>query len=101
MPRSPLLVKMLESKFTGPTSDRFEEAWNKSLNLKWAVVDLIKVEGNADQGGNPMEPLKEIRQKSVSELLEEMRLQESSVGNQNGTSGLENGKEEIQADGNP
>ena len=98
MPRTPLLVKMLESKFTGPTSDRSEEAWNKSLNLKWAVVDLTKVDG---EGGNPMEPLKEIKKKGVSELLEEMRLQESSTGNQNGNLGLEGGREETQADGNP
>lgn len=101
MPRTPLLIKMLESKFTGPTSDRSEEAWNRSLNLKWAVVDLTKVEGEGDKGSNPMEPLKEIKKKGVSELLEEMRLQESSTGNQNGNLGLEGGQEEFQADGNP
>ena len=101
MPRTPLLIKMLESKFTGPTSERSEEAWNRSLNLKWAVVDLTKVEGEGDKGSNPMEPLKEIKKKSVSELLEEMRLHESNTGNQNGNSGLEDGKEEIQADENP
>ena len=100
MPRTPLLIKMLESKFTGPTSDRSEEAWNRSLNLKWAVVDLTKVEGEGDKESNPMEPLKEIKKKSVSELLEEMRLQESSTANQNGNSGLEGAKEEIHADEN-
>ena len=100
MPRTPLLIKMLESKFTGPTSDRSEEAWNRCLNMKWAVVDLTKVEEEGDKESNPMEPLKEIKKKSVSELLEEMRLQESSTGNQNEYPSLEGGKE-IQADENP
>ena len=101
MPRTPLLIKMLESKFTGPKSERSEEAWNKSLNLKWAVVDLTKVEGGEDKGSNPMEPLKEIKKKSVSEMLEEMRLQESSAGDQNGKAGLQGGKEEVQVDEDP
>ena len=82
MPRTPLLVKMLESKFTGPKNERSEEAWNKSLNMKWAIVDLARVEGE-DQGNNPMEPLKEIQKKSVSEMLEEMRLSESKGGKEN------------------
>ena len=68
---------MLESKFTGPKSERSEEAWTKSLNMKWAIVDLARVEGEK-QGSNPMEPLKEIQKKSVSEMLEEMRLSESN-----------------------
>lgn len=86
MPRSPLLVKMLESKFTGPKNERSEEAWNKSLNMKWAVVDLNKVE-EEEQGSSPMEPLKEIKKKSVSEMLEEMRLRESSGEKENGKPG--------------
>lgn len=86
MPRTPLLIKMLESKFTGPKNERSEEAWNKSLNMKWAIVDLNKVEGE-DQESNPMEPLKEIKKKSVSELLEEMRLNESNGGKEAGRSG--------------
>ena len=64
-------------------------------------MDLTKLEGEGDQGSNPMEPLKEIKKKSVSELLEEMRLQESSTGNQDGNLGLEGGKEDLQAAGNP
>ena len=83
MPRTPLLIKMLESKFTGPMNERSEEAWNKSLNMKWAVVDLNLVEGG-EQASNPMEPLKDIKKKSVSEMLEEMRLGESSRGDENG-----------------
>ncbi|CAD6593558.1 MAG: hypothetical protein ASARMPRED_007643 [Alectoria sarmentosa] len=83
MPRSPLLIKMLESKFTGPQNERSEEAWNKSLNTRWAVVDLNMV-AEEEEGSNPMEPLKEIKKKSVSELLEEMRLNKSSGGKENG-----------------
>ena len=82
MPRTPLLIKMLESKFTGPKNERSEEAWNKSLNMKWAIVDLARVEGG-EQGSNPMEPLKEIQKKSVSEMLEELRLSESTGGREN------------------
>lgn len=82
MPRTPLLIKMLETKFTGQKNERSEEAWNKSLNMKWAIVDLIMVE-EEEQGSNPMEPLKEIKKKSVSEMLEEMRLGESSGGKEN------------------
>ena len=87
MPRTPLLIKMLESKFTGPMNERSEEAWNKSLNMKWAVVDLKMVE-EEEQGSNPMEPLKEIKKKGVSEMLEEMRLGESSGGKENGNPGV-------------
>lgn len=83
MPRTPLLIKMLESKFTGPKNERSEEAWNKSLNMKWAIVDLTR-EDEEEQGSNPMEPLKEIKKKSVSEMLEEMRLRERSGGNEDG-----------------
>ena len=79
MPRTPLLIKMLESKFTGPKNERSEEAWNKSLNMKWAVVDLNIVK-EEEQGSNPMEPLKEIKKKSVSEMLEQMRLREGGRG---------------------
>ena len=86
MPRTPLLVKILESKFTGPKSERSEEAWNKSLNLKWAIVDLTKV-AEEEGGNNPMEPLREIKKKSVSELLEEMRLRETGVETDNGDPG--------------
>ena len=82
MPRTPLLVKMLESKFTGPKSERSEEAWNKSLNLKWAIVDLARLKSE-EQGSNPMEPLKEIQKKGVSEMLEELRLSESKGGKEN------------------
>ena len=93
MPRTPLLIKMLESKFTGPKNERSEEAWNKSLNMKWAVVDLNIVEGQ-EQGSNPMEPLKEIKKKSVSQLLEEMRLRKSSGGMENDKIGRGDDKEE-------
>ena len=82
MPRTPLLVKMLESKFTGPKSERSEEAWNKSLNMKWAIVDLARLKAE-EQGTNPMEPLKEIQKKGVSEMLEELRLSESTGGKEN------------------
>lgn len=82
MPRTPLLIKMLETKFTGPSTERSEEAWNKSLNMRWAMVDLQKAE-EEEQGSNPMEPLKEIKKKSVSEMLEEMRLRESNGGKEN------------------
>ena len=82
MPRTPLLVRMLESKFTGPKNERSEEAWNKSLNMKWAIVDLERVK-EGEQGSNPMEPLKEIQRKGVSEMLEELRLSESTGGKEN------------------
>lgn len=94
MPRTPLLVKMLDSKFTGPQNERSEEAWNKSLNTKWAVVDLTK-EDEGEQGSNPMEPLKEIKKKSVSEMLEEMRLLESSGEKEDGRPQNGDEKEEV------
>lgn len=96
MPRTPLLIKMLETKFTGPKSERSEEAWNKSLNLRWAVVDLTKETFGEHYGGNPMEPLKEIKTKSVSEMLEEMRLRENDTGKESGKPGLEGDMEEGQ-----
>lgn len=99
MPRTPLLIKMLETKFTGPKSERSEEAWNKSLNLKWAIVDLAKEQSEEHQASNPMEPLKEIKTKSVSEMLEEMRLRESgATGTENRTSGLESHRQEVQGE---
>ena len=70
---------MLESKFVGPLTERSEEVLNKSLTMKWAVVDLHMAE-EKKQGSNPMEPLKEIKKRSVSEMLEEMRLKESNGG---------------------
>lgn len=82
MPRSPLLVKMLESKFTGPKNERSEEAWNKSLNMKWAIVDLARMQGG-EHGSNPMEPLREKQKKGVSEMLEELRLSETTGGKEN------------------
>lgn len=85
---------MLESKFTGPKNERSEEAWNKSLNMKWAVVDLNRV-AEEEQGGNPMEPLKEIKKKSVSEMLEEMRSRESKGGKENGNPGGGDDREEV------
>ena len=99
MPRTPLLIKMLESKFTGPKSERSEEAWNKSLNLKWALVDLAKVRPGELEQSNPMVPLKEIKKKNVSELLEEMRLQGSGVGNENSKPVYQNERKEIPVEG--
>lgn len=98
MPRTPLLIKMLESKFTGPKSGRSEEAWHKSLNLRWAIVDLTKMDGEEEQWSNPMEPLKEIKKKSVSEMLEESRLREGSVGKENGKPRLEDNREAAKGD---
>lgn len=101
MPRTPLLIKMLESKFTGPKNERSEEAWNKSLNMKWAIVDLTR-EDEEEQGSNPMEPLKEIKKKSVSEMLEEMRLREKSGGNEDGKPQNRDEREEVlQGDEDP
>ena len=95
MPRTPLLIKMLETKFTGEMSERAEEAWNKSLNMKWAIVDLKTVEEEA-QGSNPMEPLKEMpKKKTVSEMLEEMRLGESNGGTEHAKSDGGNTGEQV------
>ena len=94
MPRTPLLIKMLESKFTGPKNERSEEAWNKSLNMKWAIVDLARVEGG-EQGTNPMEPLKEIQKKGVSEMLEELRLSESTGVKENRRPGVGENRAEV------
>lgn len=99
MPRTPLLIKMLETKFTGQMSERAEEAWNKSLNMRWAMADLKMVE-EEEQGSNPMEPLKEMpKKKSVSEMLEEMRLRESNGGVENAKSdGGDAGEEVLNGD---
>ena len=70
-PRSQQLVNMLEVKFAGG-KQRSPEDWKKSLTMRWAVVDLQKVESTL----RPMEPLKPIKKKGVTEMLEEMRLRE-------------------------
>jgi hypothetical protein len=78
-PRSPDLVRMLAQKWTKRDRDgnvsqieRQGESWTRSLNLHWAVVKFEKDEAAEKEKGTL-----DIPQKSVSELLQEMRVHDS------------------------
>lgn len=76
-PHSPELVSKLGAKFRkqdGTASSRRKEAWEESLGMRWAVVELNRVpeEVLKTRGlQNPMVPLK--ANKGVKEALEELR----------------------------
>ncbi|MCJ1458585.1 hypothetical protein MMC28_008958 [Mycoblastus sanguinarius] len=74
-PRSEELIAMLQTKFTGPKTQRSAEKWQESLSLTWADVELHKFEGDMVRG-NPMVLLKEVQKKKegVNELLDRLRL---------------------------
>lgn len=96
-PGSPQLVKMLDTKFTPEGKRRSVEAWKHSLSLTCAVVELRGVEAEeAKEKGNPMVPLKEVKKRGVSEMLEAMRLggEEGRVeeGGRGGRGGLGRGR---------
>ena len=78
-PRTADLVRMLEQKWMKRDRDgnvsqieRDGDAWIRSLNQHWAVVKFEKDEGAEKEKGNF-----EIPEKSVNELLQEMRMRGS------------------------
>ena len=80
-PRTADLVRMLEQKWTkkdrhGNVSqiEREGEAWKRSLNQTWAVVKFEKDEAAEKEKGTF-----ELPEKSVNELLQEMRIRGSSA----------------------
>ena len=84
-PRSEELIKMLDIKFGGG-KQRSAESWNQSLTMRWAVVDLQKDDTDKT---NPMVPLKLMKKKGVTEMLEEMRLKEAKKTQEGGTRDFE------------
>lgn len=81
-PHTADLVRMLEQKWTKRDRDgnvsqieREGDAWIRSLNQHWAVVKFEKDEGAEKEKGNF-----EIPEKSVNELLQEMRFRGSVAG---------------------
>ncbi len=86
---------MLKSKFPeGPKSQKAKVVWDKSLKTKWAIVDMEKVEGDEAQR-NPMEPLKEIGEEVVNDMLKEMRQQESGPAKESEKPSAEDESEEV------
>jgi hypothetical protein len=80
-PRTADLVRMLEQKWTkkdrhGNVSqiEREGEAWKRSLNQTWAVVKFEKDEAAEKEKGTL-----ELPERSVNELLQEMRIRGSSA----------------------
>ncbi|KAI9817831.1 MAG: hypothetical protein M1827_000950 [Pycnora praestabilis] len=77
-PRSAELVAMLDAKFKERT--RNLEGWEKSLGMRWAVVELDKIEDRVGEGirrEDPMEGFVRERVKGVRELMEEMRIRDA------------------------
>lgn len=79
-PKSPELVKMLEQKWQtakGNHRERNPAGWETSLNLKWAVIKLVKDQTALQERGAPRIgrlPDKEEKPKeTVNEMLAEMR----------------------------
>ena len=66
------LVKMLEIKWAGGKQG-YADLWDQSLAVRWAVVELQRDDKNE---ANPMIPLRPVKRKGVTELLEELRLKE-------------------------
>lgn len=80
-PRTADLVRMLEQKWTKKDRhgnvtqiEREGEAWKRSLNQTWAVVKFEKDEAAEKEKGTL-----ELPEKSVNELLQEMRIRGSSA----------------------
>ena len=71
-PESKELIAMLDTKFTPERKQRSAEAWKNSLAVTWAVVTLEEAKPKVE--AHPMVPLKEVKTKSVTEILAELRL---------------------------
>ncbi|KAL1627579.1 hypothetical protein SLS56_006300 [Neofusicoccum ribis] len=98
-PRSADLVRMLDQKFSIPdrfsrvkTQQRSPESWKRSLEHRWAVIELKKDEEAAKNLPAPDVKIADVRekrnagkektpQKSVNEMLKEMRLGKSDANN--------------------
>ena len=73
-PQSKELIDMLDLKFTPEGKRRSAAAWVNSFFRMWAIVHLGKANDEGVKKGNPMVPLKEIKRKTVTEVLEELRV---------------------------
>lgn len=84
-PRSDGLVRMLEQKWSHTDSrgktkwkDRNPAAWAESMSHRWAVVKLTEDEtAQKERGALKIERLPDPPNKSVNEMLAEMRVKES------------------------
>ena len=89
-PASEELIRLLNLKFGPQQKERTPERWQESLSMKWAVIEM----GELGEGKNPMVPLKKMKgEKSVTELLQEMRVKDAQ-GAQGGKEGNGVGGEE-------
>lgn len=83
-PGSPELIEMLYMKFGPERKERAPESWQSSLSMKWAVVEM----GELEESRNPMVPLKKMKdEKSVTEMLQEMRIKDSKQAQEGGGEG--------------
>ncbi len=65
---------MLEMKFGPQRKERAPESWQSSLSMKWVIVEM----GELEESKNPMVPFKKMKnEKSVTEMLREMRVRDS------------------------
>ena len=72
-PGSGELIRLLDLKFSPQQKERTPERWQESLSMKWAVIEM----GELEEGKNPMVPLKKMKdEKSVTEMLQEMRVRD-------------------------
>ena len=89
-PGSPELIELLNRKFGSQRKERTSESWQSSLSTKWAVVEM----GEAEKGRNPMVPLKKMKdEKSVNEMLREMRVRDVKEVDRGGGDGSAVGEE--------
>ena len=78
-PGSAELIKMLDMKFGPQRKERTPESWQSSLSMKWAIVEM----GELEECKNPMVPLRKMKdEKSVNEMLQEMRVRTAKRGRQ-------------------
>ncbi len=84
-PGSPELIDTLYMKFGPERKERAPDSWQSSLSMKWAVVEM----GELEEGKNPMVPLKKMKdEKSVTEMLQEMRIKDSMQPQEGGGEGI-------------
>ena len=87
-PGSAELIRLLDMKFGPQQKERTPERWYESLSMKWAVIEMDELE----EGKDPMVPLRKMKgEKSVTEMLEEMRIRDGK--------GAQGGKEAGGVDG--
>ncbi|MCJ1254708.1 hypothetical protein MMC24_002524 [Lignoscripta atroalba] len=89
-PRSEELAIMLDEKWKG--RPRIGEKWEASLGMRWAKVKLEKVKGRELE--DPMAAVQGMMEKTVNEMLTEMRLGNSGKEKEEQSKGESTGKDE-------